>query len=115
MVDLSTHNADIECASQHALIYTVPPSFTHREMMALDKAVFRKQSNFIRTIQGRPHWGKYIRTLHWTVLDASDQYWGSRENILDDHGAIVNNDDEDNSDEEERPIYAPEDGKKLGI
>jgi hypothetical protein len=98
-------------------MYNVPPSFLQRDMMSMDKTIFRKQSNFIRTIQGRPEWGKYIRTLRWTVLDASDQQWGSREVLFDGDGdgAIINNDDDDDGEEEQRPVYAPEDSKRPGV
>jgi hypothetical protein len=91
-------------------MYDVPPNFLHREMTSLDKTVFGKQGLFTQTLRGRPDWGKHIATLRWTVLDASDQYWGSLERKFDADGAIIDDDDVDDSDEEQQAVYAPEDG-----
>jgi hypothetical protein len=93
-------------------MYNVPHSFLEREITSFDKFIFAKQSKFIQTLQGRQDLGKHIRTLQWTVLDTSGQYWGSLENIFGANRAIIEDDDIDDSDEEQRAFYAPEDGKK---
>jgi hypothetical protein len=115
VIDLSTHNADTERLATHSLMYNVPHSFLDREITSFDKLRFAKQSKFIQTLQGRQDLGKHIRTLQWTVLDASGQYWGSLEKGFDTDGVIIDDDAIDDSDEEQRAMYAPEDGKKAEV
>jgi hypothetical protein len=96
-------------------MYNVPHSFLEREITSFDKFIFAKQNKFIQTLQGRQDWGKHIRTLRWTVLDASGHYWGSLEKVFGADGAIIDDDAIDDSDGEQRAVYAPEDGKKAEV
>jgi hypothetical protein len=83
---------------------------TKRLPTDLDRAVFEKQKLFIRTIKCSPGLGKHVRELHWTVLDASGQYWGQ---VVD--GPYADDKDKDiedgnNDTSNEKGVYAPEDG-----
>jgi len=48
----------------------VPPSFLAREWHSIDKSTAKKQELLIRTIAENPTYAKYVRELHWTVLDS---------------------------------------------
>jgi hypothetical protein len=45
---------------------------------------------------------KHVRKIHCTVLDTSIQFWGAR---VKEHS-----DDESDEDNEDLPLYVPEDG-----
>jgi hypothetical protein len=81
----------------------VPPNFMERHWNDLDNLVVEKQKQFIRTVNERLEYGKHVRELHWTVLDVSVHTWGWEERAPSDAG--------DEAECEERPVYAPEDGK----
>lgn len=73
-LDLSTHNATARCRfkdySPWGGYNDVPSRFIAREWHPIDGKVAKRQGLLIRTIAENPHYGKYVRELHWTVLDS---------------------------------------------
>lgn len=101
---------------------SVPRDITKRQATKLDKKVFHKQKLFIQTMQRSPELGRHVRELHWTVLDASDQFWGALENeeqgpsyVLGENDTWkMHGDTERQSFSQDKPpkvVYAPEDGR----
>ena len=68
-IDLSSHNAPIDCTPVYDGLHRVPPDFTHRRWGRLDLDVFEKQLQFTRTLQHDPGLGKHAHVLCWTVFN----------------------------------------------
>jgi hypothetical protein len=96
--------------------YNVPRDVTKRRATELDKKVFQKQKLFIRTLQCSPELGRHVREVHWTVLDASGQFWGAVENEEQNFSQVTHKNTEQKDLSQEKPpkiVYAPEDGRQL--
>lgn len=53
-------------------------------------------------MQRKPIYARNVHRLHWTVLDTTRCYWGRPER--------PDSDDEADEEEEDGPLYVPEDG-----
>jgi hypothetical protein len=82
----------------------VPTDFVAREWISLDYQVFDKQNQFIRTVNEKPAYGKYVRELRWTVLDVNSHTW--RWHVADEDDEKYLWDEEGDCD-----VYEPEDGE----
>lgn len=71
-IDLSSHNADLQCEPLGFVYHRVPPDFFQRKWTRLDYDVLEKQRKFIQALEKTPSLGKYMRELRWSVLDLSD-------------------------------------------
>jgi hypothetical protein len=105
-IDLSIHNADIECKPFVASEIPVPPDFLEREPTEWDEKLFERQNLFIRAMNEGLDNGidraSYVRKMVWTILDPTPSTWGDRTKI-----PASDSDEED----EEGEIYALEDGQ----
>ena len=68
-IDLSSHNASIDCTPVYFGPHRVPPDFTHRRRGRLDLDVFEKQLQFARTLQHDAGLSKHAQLLCWTVFN----------------------------------------------
>lgn len=91
-----------------------------RGLTPVDFRAFKKQVSFIHTIQEKPDLGRYVRELHWTVLNTNSNDWRWRlEDEFRRGWEVVDTISQttrwyDNQDDEEG-CYEPEDGTLIPL
>ncbi|CAI6337823.1 unnamed protein product [Periconia digitata] len=106
VIDLSSHNAEIECVpwrfTESPPGYIFPPDFMRRRYNEFDREIFQRQGLLERTFAANHSYGEHVRTLRWTILDTNEMDWGQN---LESNSEI----EDAEAKGAKVPVYTPED------